>query len=215
MEDCRTPTFTNTSNRFKFNLTPTPINVSSAHSYQDVHNIMASRRSFTPVQTNFRSPGLSPIDKLPGSLSSPVTAHHSASFMEFKKPSLLAKSVVTYTPSPKYGESAVSKFLSPCPLALGSNYSSSPSFANSTADFNGSSPQLSDSRNTSVLNHALSIKLLLKTMGLERYCENFENAGLDYNNLMNIKTGDLISIGIKSDEDRNCIMEMFENVYST
>ncbi|KAM7358839.1 matrimony [Cochliomyia hominivorax] len=208
MEDCRTPTLT-AQREFKFNVTPTPLN-STVHTYQDVHNIMAGRRSFTPVHTNFRSPGLSPIYKLPGSIASPITSHHSSSFIEFKKPTLLSKTVVTYTASPKYNDKTT--FLSPCP-PMGNNYSISPS--NSSADTTGISPKLEDSRNTSVLNHTLSIQLLLKTLGLERYCENFEKAGIDCQTLMDIKSFDLKSIGIKSKEDRHCIREMFENVFST
>ncbi|XP_065359298.1 protein matrimony [Calliphora vicina] len=208
MEDCRTPTF-DTVREFKFNVTPTAM-TPTAHTYQEVHNIMASKRCFTPVHTNFRSPCLSPIYKLPGSLSSPLTEHHSSSFMEFKKPSLLAKPVVTYTASPKYGDKKT--FLSPCP-AFGSNFSHSPSYCN--ADVSSLSSPLEDSKNSSVLNHTLTLKILLKTLGLECYCENFERAGIDCQNLMDIKTSDLQGIGIKSVEDRDCIMEMFQNVFST
>lgn len=207
MEDCRTPTFT-APREFKFNVTPTPMN-STVHTYQDIHNIMASRRSFTPVHTNCRSPGLSPIYKLPGSTASPLTSHHSSSFMEFKKPSLLTKPVVTYTASPKYSDKTV--FLSPCPPSFASNFSTSPS--NGAADVSGISPKLEDSRNNSVLNHTLSIQLLLKSLGLERYCENFEKAGIDCRTLMDIKSFDLKSIGIKSKEDRHCIREMFQNIF--
>lgn len=212
MEDCRTPTF-DTPVEFKFNLTPTNMN---AH-YPDLRNVMTGRRSFTPIPNQFRSPGLSPIYQLAGSVMSPVTAHHSSSFMEFKKPTFMAKPVVTYTPSPKYGGNTTrtsSTFLSPCPPPVyGSNFSSSPLYDN--ADLSGSSPQLSNSSNSSVLNHTMTIGLLLKSLGLERYCKNFEKAGIDCNNIMNIKKCDLKKIGIKSVDDRNCIMEMFENVCST
>lgn len=200
MEDCCTPTFT-TPREFLFNVTPMDV-----RTYQDVHNIMAGRRSFTPLQPNFRSPGLSPIYKLPGSVSSPVTAHHSSSFMEFKKPTYIPKPVITYAASPKYSENS-SIFLSP---ALPGSFSS-PSMC-SPVQGNGFSPQMEESKSSSVLNCTINIQLLLKTLGLERYCENFERAGIDCHNLMNMKSYDLKKIGIQSDEDRNCIMEMFENV---
>ncbi|XP_037818580.1 protein matrimony [Lucilia sericata] len=202
MEDCRTPTFT-TPREFKFNVTPTAKN-STVHSYHDIHNIMANRRSFTPVHNNYRSPGLSPIYPVD------TLTHHSSSFMQFKKPTLLAKPVVTYTASPKYGDKT--NFLSPCP-AFGSNFSTSPSYG--TSDNSSKSPQSEDSKNISILDHTLSIKILLKTLGLERYCENFEKAGIDCKYLMDIKSCDLINIGITSREDRNCIMEMFQNIFST
>lgn len=205
MEDCRTPTFT-TPREFKFNITPTAINP-NVIACPDVRNIMASRRSFTPVNTNFRSPGLSPIYKLPGALASPVTAHHSSSFMEFKKPILLPKSMATYTASPNCSEQV---FLSPCP-SFGNSFSS-PSCENKDIC---KSPQLDESKSNSVLNQTLNIKILLKTLGLEHYCENFERAGIDYQTIADFKSCDLKSLGIKSDEDRNCIMQMFQNTFST
>lgn len=202
MEDCCTPTFT-TPREFLFNVTPLNATV---RPYQDAPNIMAKRRSFTPLQTNFRSPGLSPIYKLPGS-TSPMDAHHSSSFMEFKKPTYRPKSVLTCTASPKFSENG-SLFLSP---ALAKSFSSSSIC--SPAEGNCISPQMETNLSNSVLNHNFSIPLLLKTLGLERYNENFERAGIDCYNLMNIKSYDLQRIGIQSVEDRNSILEMCQNVF--
>ncbi|XP_073843756.1 matrimony [Musca autumnalis] len=227
MEDCRTPTLA-APREFIFNVTPTMINNSASY-YQDVHNIMANMRTYTPIHTEVRSPGISPIFKLANSLSSPVTTHHSSSFKQFKKPSLIPKPVVaSYTPSPKFSDKTANHFLSPCPSFMGaSNFtttssSSSPSGSyhslnNSSISGGGdsSSPHImANESNASILNHTLTINLLLKTLGLERYCEKFENAGIDCNNLMNIKTTDLKGIGIKSD-DCERIMEMFDHFYAS
>lgn len=217
MEECCTPTLA-APREFIFNVTPTMINNTTTSYYQDVHNIMANMRTYTPIHTEVRSPGISPIFKLANSLSSPVTTHHSSSFKEFKKPSLMPKPVVTsYTPSPKFGDGNANRYLSPCPSFVGasnfskSSLSPSPSL-NSLNSSNGDS--MGNESNASILNHTLTINLLLKTLGLERYCEKFEKAGIDCNNLMNIKTTDLKGIGIKSDDCKR-IMEMFDNFYSS
>lgn len=220
MEDCRTPTLA-APREFIFNVTPTMINNSTASYYQDVHKIMANMRSYTPIRTEVRSPGISPIFKLANSLSSPVNTHHSSSFKEFKKPSLLSttKPVVTYTPSPKFGEHS-NRYLSPCPSFVGAcNFSASlsPSPSLKLADCSTSSdiisPQTINESNASMLDHKLTIRLHLKNLGLERYCEQFESAGIDCDNLTNITTSDLKGIGIQSD-DCERIMEIFESFYS-
>ncbi|XP_075164472.1 matrimony [Haematobia irritans] len=219
MEDCRTPTLT-AGREFIFNVTPTMMNNNATSCFQDVHARMSTMRSYTPIHSEVHSPAISPIFKLANSLASPVTTHHSSSFNEFKKPSLLSKPVVNYTPSPTSFTRNSSRFLSPCPSFMGAcNFSASLSPSPTSlrvADCSSEviSPHSCNESNSSILNHEMTIRLLLKTLGLERYCEHFENAGIDCNNLMNVKTTDLKGIGIQSD-DCERIMEIFNNFFTS
>lgn len=214
MDDCRTPTLT-APGEFIFNVTPTLINNAATSYYQEVHSIMANMRSYTPIHTDVRSPAMSPIYKVAGSISSPVTSHHSSSFGQFKKPSLLARPVVTYCASPKYSDR--NQYLSPCPAFGGSNSSFilSP-IPSIKGECSGVSSQAGGDQgvNASMLNRTLTIPLLLRALGLECYCECFERAGIDCSNLRSIKLSDLKGIGIQSDNDCERIMEMFESFNS-
>ncbi|XP_013112946.1 uncharacterized protein LOC106091079 [Stomoxys calcitrans] len=220
MEDCRTPTLA-APREFIFNVTPTMINNNATSCFQEVQARMTNLRSYTPIHSDVHSPAISPIFKLATSLSSPVTTHHSSSLQEFKKPTLISKPVVSYTPTPSFVESSKRRYLSPCPSFVGAcNFSASrtPSPTSiSVSEYSNSgdviSPHSCNESTSSILNHTITIGLLLKTLGLEQYCEHFENAGIDCNDLMNIKMTDLKGIGIQSD-DCERIMEMFENFYN-
>lgn len=208
MEDCLTPTLI-TQPQFLFNVTPTAIQCS-----KEVHKLMASRRSFTPIPKNFLSPGLSPIYKVGSTDSSPVTTHHSSSFQEFKKPSTLAPASIEKLFTPSSSLNMLSPHLAS--VAFGKDLAIASPASTSYSDYsNEASPQYSDRNiivNTSILNHALTIQSILKSLGLENYCDVFENAGLNFNNMKNFNCSDLKNIGINSEEDCRRIIKTLKQL---
>ncbi|XP_034480560.1 protein matrimony-like [Drosophila innubila] len=205
MTESHTPT-----NRRKlcFNRTP---NVKSEIVFNTLNVNSINVRCFTPILGEFRSPNLSPIMNM-RSLKSPVSP------MSFRKPlkKMQQQQEQQQVAPPLIKVSGEKK----TPPMEEDNDNSLNNFLDDSSNDNIETSLTVETRrrckqannHSYVINHASNVKEVLLMIGLDRYLDTFEKSHIELIDLVSMKRADLKKIGLRRNEDCDCILDALKTL---